>query len=389
MSIGGYPHARYSSFHQQVIDPESSFKLNVKDDLQDSVQMSQVIDNNDEVVSELNVSARKDEKIVLIQDSVPNYAKIDHFSGQDLPQSDDDSIDNDEKQQPKKPSGPSLNEQLRKLRDEVSKEYDEKYKASLNDIDQYKLQMERMLKDQEQRQAAIVSRSMADKDKLIEQLNSHKTQLQNEIAQIEATVKEKEEIIEDQVKTIEILRGEVEKMGRKEKEAELKSEVVNGYMENIKREVEQYKNQFEQANQMLNELRKQDWSKQIMELKGENEFLREEISQKQKEFQNLKNNLAMAIQTSPSPSNVQSHLTNLLENQSQEVVRMTRLVQEFERKEKQCTRKWNTLLQENIQLTEKLNAQKQQVIRQREQFQSVISQGERKIIEANHRLAWV
>jgi hypothetical protein len=61
--------------------------------------MSQVIDNNDEVVSELNVSTRKDEKIVLIQDSVPNYAKIDHFSGQDLPQSDDDSIDNDEKQQ--------------------------------------------------------------------------------------------------------------------------------------------------------------------------------------------------------------------------------------------------------------------------------------------------
>lgn len=178
-------------------------------------------------------------------------------------------------------------------------------------------------------------------------------------------------------------------MGRKEREAELKSEVVNGYMENIKREVEQYKNQFEQANQMLTELRKQDWSKKIMELKGENEFLREEISQKQKEFQNLKNNLAMAIQTSPSSSNVQSHLTNLLENQSQEVVRMSRLVQEFERKEKQCTRKWNTLLQENVQLTEKLNAQKQQVIRQREQFQSVISQGERKIIEANHRLAWV
>jgi hypothetical protein len=31
---------------------------------------------------------------------------------------------------------------------------------------------------------------------------------------------------------------------------------------------------------MLTELRKQDWTKQIMELKGENEFLREEISQK-------------------------------------------------------------------------------------------------------------
>ena len=134
MSIGGYPQARYSSFHQQVIDPESSFKLNVKDDLQDSVQMSQVVDN-DEAASEMNVSTRKDEKIVLIQDSVPNYAKIDHFSGQDLPQSDDDSLDNEQQQPPKKTQGPSVNEQLRKIREEVAKEYDEKYKASLDDID--------------------------------------------------------------------------------------------------------------------------------------------------------------------------------------------------------------------------------------------------------------
>lgn len=119
MSNGGYPHARYSSFHQQMIDPESSFKLNVKDDLQDSVQMSQVIDNNEDggVSDQLNVSARKDEKIKLIQDSVPNYAKIDHFSGQDLPHSDEDSLDNEDQQSPKKPQGPSLNEQLRKLRE--------------------------------------------------------------------------------------------------------------------------------------------------------------------------------------------------------------------------------------------------------------------------------
>ena len=185
---------------------------------------------------------------------------------------------------------------------------------------------------------------MGDKDKLIQQLNSHKTELQNEISQLESVVKEKEEIIQDQVKTIELLRGEIDKMNRREKEGELRAEVVNTYMETMKRQVEEYKAQFEQANQMLTELRKQDWSKQIMELKGENEFLREEITQKQKEFQNLKNNLAMAIQTSPSSSNVQSHLTNLLETQSQEVVRMSRLVQEFERKEKQCTRKWNALL---------------------------------------------
>lgn len=45
-------------------------------------------------------------------------------------------------------------------------------------------------------------------------------------------------------------------MVKREKEVELRSEVVNGYMENIKRQVEEYKLQFEQANQMLTELRK-------------------------------------------------------------------------------------------------------------------------------------
>jgi hypothetical protein len=38
----------------------------------------------------------------------------------------------------KKLAGPSVNEQLRRVREEVVKEYDEKYRASLEDIDQYK-----------------------------------------------------------------------------------------------------------------------------------------------------------------------------------------------------------------------------------------------------------
>lgn len=73
-------------------------------------------------------------------------------------------------------------------------------------------------------------------------------------------------------------------MAKREKEGELREEVINNYIENMKREVDQYKMQYEQTNQILTELRKQDWSKQIMELKGENEFLREEVVQKQKEF---------------------------------------------------------------------------------------------------------
>jgi cell division septum initiation protein DivIVA len=82
---------------------------------------------------------------------------------------------------------------------------------------------------------------------------------------------------------------------------------------------------YEQATEALGELKKQDWSKQILDLKRENEFLREEVAHKHKEVAALKNNIAMAISTSGS-ANVQSHLTNLLENQSRENVRLNRLI---------------------------------------------------------------
>jgi len=151
---------------------------------------------------------------------VPNYARIDHFSGQqDKPILSDEEDGSEFEDVPKKvAAGPSVNEQLRRVREEVAKEYDEKYKASLDDIDQYKLQLERMLKDQEQRQAAIVSRSIADKDKLIQQINGQKTELQNEVTQLQAVIGEKEEIISDQTKAIEQLRAENARMAKKQQE---------------------------------------------------------------------------------------------------------------------------------------------------------------------------
>ena len=84
----------------------------------------------------------------------------------------------------------------------------------------------------------------------------------------------------------------------------------------------------------------------------------------------------------------QSHFTNLLESQSKEMVRMKRMIEEFEKRERQCQRKWNSLLQENLTLQEKIGSCKSQLQRQKEQFQCIIAQNERKLIEANQRLAW-
>lgn len=65
---------------------------------------------------------------------------------------------------------------------------------------------------------------------------------------MEAVVKEKEEIVVDQIKKIEELRCEIDKMAKREKEGELREEVINNYIENMKREVDQYKMQYEQTN---------------------------------------------------------------------------------------------------------------------------------------------
>lgn len=192
----------------------------------------------------------------------------------------------------------NVNEQVRKIRDELQKEFEDKFKSTLDDIDLYKAQLEHALKETEQRQHAIFQRQLTDKDKLIQQLNGHKTVLETEINHIEKIVQEKEELIQNQKETIDQLRQVNENNTTKSREVELREEVLNNYMESSKSSYDDMKFKLENAMQSLQELGKQDWTKQIMELKNENEFLRDEITQKQKEFSNLKNNLAMAIQMS-------------------------------------------------------------------------------------------
>ena len=148
---------RYTSFqHNGGLDPDSNFKLLVKDDLQDSIAdiQSNLGGAQDDMAS-MAGTTKRDEKICLVQDSMPNFAKMDHFA-QDQAADDDDEDEEDleAKLTPEK-KGPSINEQLRKLREEVAKEYEEKYRASLEEVDKYKDQLEQGLRDAEKRQQAI------------------------------------------------------------------------------------------------------------------------------------------------------------------------------------------------------------------------------------------
>jgi len=85
-------------------------------------------------------------------------------------------------------------------------------------------------------------------------------------------------------------------------------------------------------------------------LKKEASALRDEISFNKLEEQELKQNLTNIL----SHAQPQNHFKQLLEVQSLEIVRQKKLIGEYEKREKQCIRKWNTLLSENLNLQEKL-----------------------------------
>lgn len=81
--------------------------------------------------------------------------------------------------------------------------------------------------------------------------------------------------------------------------------------------------------------------------------------------------------------------SNLLENLSQENIKNRRVIDEFQKRETICQRKWTKLLQENLDLQEKSNGHNLQLQRQREQYQLIVQQNERKLLESNQRLAWL
>ena len=78
----------------------------------------------------------------------------------------------------------------------------------------------------------------------------------------------------------------------------------------------------------------------------------------------LREGIKRAMQASPGTNSQDpNHFSNILETQSQELCKLRKLVDEHQRRERQCQRKWNALLKENLQLQQKINADGQQLIR--------------------------
>jgi predicted RNase H-like nuclease (RuvC/YqgF family) len=227
-----------------------------------------------------------------VQDSCPNYAKIDHFNS---PRSKNGDESNDDDEVVKPPAQKTLSELLVEARAEIAREFDQRYQASLEELDMYKVQLEQSQKEAERRQAQIGQRQIAEKDRQLQQLTVQKQELEEEKSQLLKQVAEKEDLVQEQRSVIDQLRSELSRERDLCKEHELRQDVVHAYLEGQKRQSEENRARLEQATEALAELRKQDWSRQILELKRENDFLRSEVTQKEHEMTIFKNNLAVAV----------------------------------------------------------------------------------------------
>lgn len=63
-----------------------------------------------------------------------------------------------------------------------------------------------------------------------------------------------------------------------------------------------------------------------------------------------------------------------------------KIIGEYEKRENECSKKWNELLNENILNSEKIAGLKAQLNRQRDTYQAVISENERRLADANERI---
>ena len=82
-----------------------------------------------------------------------------------------------------------------------------------------------------------------------------------------------------------------------------------------------------------------------------------------------------------------AYFKSFFERQTNDLLYTKKIIAEYEKRENECTKRWNELLNENLLNIEKINGLKVQLNRQRETYQSVMAENDRRLADANERIA--
>jgi hypothetical protein len=235
-----------------------------------------------------------------------------------------------------------------------------------------------MKKDFAQKQTVYDSQQVRELRREIKKLEDEVLDQRNQKAQVEKQgtvlrniIKEKDAALDKLLGGAQNQEGQNGVLRELLKEKDLQIEAMLHKMDLMKQSLDDISLKYLDASKMLTSLNSQDFAKQNLILKRQNSELTEDLALKQKYIDDLKQNMKMAMSrlSSSRDSEQQTAIfSQLLENLSQENVRNRRVIDEFQKREGQCQRKWNKLLQENLDLQEKINGHNLQLQRQREQF---------------------
>jgi hypothetical protein len=162
-----------------------------------------------------------------------------------------------------------------------------------------------------------------------------------------------------------------------------KLKAIELYASDIQRKLDRLENEYNQQKIAFQEITGQDWAKRVILFKNQVNQLRSELSLKENQFQDLKKRMHSLLNKEDSGA----YFKAFFERQTSDLLYTKKIIAEYEKRENECTKRWNELLNENLLNIEKLNGLKIQLNRQRETYQSVMAENDRRLADANDRIA--
>ena len=160
------------------------------------------------------------------------------------------------------------------------------------------------------------------------------------------------------------------------KDAKLKA--LEQYTTDLQIKYDQLLNADADKGQALSELLSNDIPQKLVEYKKQIQELRNTLNAKEKEREHLVHNFDLGSNDMYSK--------NLLERQSHELMNLQKTVEEYERRQSVCEKKWSDLMQENQVNNERAQTFKDQLEKQRETYNRLLTLTEQRVIEANNAI---
>lgn len=162
-----------------------------------------------------------------------------------------------------------------------------------------------------------------------------------------------------------------------------KLKAIELYASDIQRKYDRLENEYNQQKIAFQELTGQDWAKRVILFKTQVNQLRTDLASKDSQFQDLKKRMNSLLNKEDSGA----YFKSFFERQTSDLLYSKKIIAEYEKRENECTKRWNELLNENLLNIEKLSGLKVQLNRQRETYQSVMAENDRRLADANDRIS--